>query len=585
LLLRTGPATAQYTRDDSAEKKIHEAIDQRYLATQFDEAEALLIGIITACEDKCSPRVLGRAWMYVGIVRGSGKGNLAGAKEAFGRAVALDPGVRLDVALATVPTQNAFQEVVPAGAAAQPAPPPAAASAPETDTAPSSGKALECTPKVSEIETRRPVPVECRAEAGSESVELRFKPPGEDWQSLKMTRQGEGFRVQIPCDKTAIAGELQLFVRARDASGDDVANWGTKADPIRIHFVETTTEEPPHFGDAGAPARCAAKEDCPPNFPGCGKKGQARGNVDWGGTCSNSSECRQGLLCTDGTCERAPSCKTNSDCPTGTCIEGQCDVGSESKPSEKFKKNWLGIHVAQDVAFVGGTDICTQSSQANDNFACYYSGVGSRTAAYIDDPFPGTSTSTTPVFATTRILLSYDRALAESFTAGLRVGYAFGGGPPAGRDVVYDSSGRLVRIVAQGQSFVPFHAEARGSYWFGRDPLGRKGFRPYVHLGGGLAQVDASTTISVQDCGLFAQRGTAAYSACAKGTAPKNGTGVPSVELDAWKKLGQGFITLGGGVVYAFTETLGAELNLNLMYTLPASGFVLEPSLGAVVGF
>jgi hypothetical protein len=169
--------------------------------------------------------------------------------------------------------------------------------------------------------------------------------------------------------------------------------------------------------------------------------------------------------------------------------------------------------------------------------------------------------------------------------AGLRVGFAFGGGPPAGRDVVYDDTGHIVRVVAEGQSFVPYHLEARGSYWFGTNPLGRKGIRPYVHLGGGLAQVDASVAVSVKDCALVGARGSPAYSACAKGTAPPNGTGLRSVELDAWKKLGQGFATLGGGLVYAFTETFGAQLNLNLMYTFPASGFVVEPSLGAIVGF
>jgi len=125
--------------------------------------------------------------------------------------------------------------------------------------------------------------------------------------------------------------------------------------------------------------------------------------------------------------------------------------------------------------------------------------------------------------------------------------------------------------------------EARGSYWFGRGVLGKKGLRPYVHLGGGLAQVDASVSVSVKDCGLYAARGTPQYAACSKGTVPADR--VRSVDLDAWKKLGQAFVTMGGGIAYAFTPTLAAQLNLNLMYTLPDSGFVLEPSLGAMMGF
>ena len=58
-------------------------------------------------------------------------------------------------------------------------------------------------------------------------------------------------------------------------------------------------------------------------------------------------------------------------------------------------------------------------------------------------------------------------------------------------------------------------------------------------------------------------------------------TGVP---MDVWKKMGQGFITAGGGTVYAFTDRLGAQLNLDLMVMLPSSGFVIQPSIGMVYG-
>jgi hypothetical protein len=73
LLTLALPASAQFTRDNAANKKIDEAINEHYLATDFDKAEGVLTGTVTACGDKCSPGVLARAWMYVGIVRGSGK--------------------------------------------------------------------------------------------------------------------------------------------------------------------------------------------------------------------------------------------------------------------------------------------------------------------------------------------------------------------------------------------------------------------------------------------------------------------------------------------------------------------------------
>jgi hypothetical protein len=103
------PALAQYTRDAAASAKIDEAIKTYYLASDFLKAEAVLTGTIKACNKRCSPEVLGKAWMYVGVVRG-GRSDQPGAKDAFINALALDPGVQLDAGLATVETQATFTQ-------------------------------------------------------------------------------------------------------------------------------------------------------------------------------------------------------------------------------------------------------------------------------------------------------------------------------------------------------------------------------------------------------------------------------------------------------------------------------------------
>jgi hypothetical protein len=56
------------------------------------------------------------------------------------------------------------------------------------------------------------------------------------------------------------------------------------------------------------------------------------------------------------------------------------------------------------------------------------------------------------------------------------------------------------------------------------------------------------------------------------------------VMVDAWKKMGQLFISLGAGSMVAITDQLGVVLNLNVLYMLPASGLVLQPSLGVEYG-
>ncbi len=56
------------------------------------------------------------------------------------------------------------------------------------------------------------------------------------------------------------------------------------------------------------------------------------------------------------------------------------------------------------------------------------------------------------------------------------------------------------------------------------------------------------------------------------------------VDLDAWKKLGQGFLTAGGGAMLGLGKSASLQLNVNLMYMLGSSGVVIEPSLGLNFG-
>jgi hypothetical protein len=596
----TLPALAQFTRDNAASKKIDEAINEHYLATNFDKAESVLTGTINACGDKCSPGVIARAWMYVGIVRGSGKNDQAGAKDAFQRALGADPGVKLDTQIATPETQRTFADLsaLASKTPAEMGNPKTAAPAANESAGDRGG--LKCTPEVSEVQTRRPIPIECTSDEEVASMELRYKPFGADtWKSVKMKKKDDAFRAEVPCDASGSAGTLRLYVRAQDAAGEAVDSYGSKAKPIEVQVSENSAAEPPAYAGEPAPARCVAQEECPPDFPGCQDKPK-RGTKDWGQACDNSMNCKEGLLCNDGTCEAAPACETSADCQTGTCVDNKCSVGEggDAAAGPKYKKNWLGLHFAQDIAWVSGTDVCSAASRANNGFACYAAGTTDQ--PYIGDPYPGANISGGTVVATHRILVSFDRALSPNITLGVRAGFVFGGGPPAGRertsttDPPPNTSFLPANVGSAGTAFLPAHVEARLSYWFGKSPLAKKGVRPYVHLGGGIAQVDAKVKVPVSDCtsGNLPpddNSKSAPRYLCSLGQQgnydPTNTMQVPRVELDAWKKLGQSFITAGGGVVYAFKENLGAQLNLNLMFMLPSSGLVIEPSLGVVYGF
>jgi hypothetical protein len=170
-------------------------------------------------------------------------------------------------------------------------------------------------------------------------------------------------------------------------------------------------------------------------------------------------------------------------------------------------------------------------------------------------------------------MLSYDRAFVHWLTAGVRVGYALFGGPPA---IDARTGGKI--------AFLPIHAEGRVTFWLGSGGLSRKPFRPYVTLGGGLAQVDAKVPVTVFDCSEVAND---MLDECETAVAPPDGPvrdNLPQKQLDAWKKLGQGFVMGGAGLVFAVKDQLGIQANAQFMYMLGASGPVIQPSLGLVYG-
>ncbi len=561
-------------KDAAANKEIDKAINQYYLVTKFDKAEGILVGTVKACGHDCSPEVIAKAWMYVGIVRGSGKQDQAGAREAFDKAFATDKNVQLDAALATADTKKTYEAAAAAagggGGTAVTLPNNGGGKKPFNENLPGE---MQCTPDVGEVQTRRPIPVSCTTDEDAVKAEIRYKEFGGDhWKTVDMHKHGKYFQATVPCSATKLAGPLRVYVRAKDASGDTVDQWGSKSKPAEFKIVPKTDAEPPSFPDRDPPDRCAEEVECPPGLPGCksGGGGASHGTKGWGDTCEESTECKEGLVCLNGSCENAPSCDTNADCPSGsTCVDSKCQ-GAESGgggggPAGPYKKNWLGLHVGLDIAIMGGDNVCSQDSQNSKGFACFASGTSDQ---YFGDPQVGAGDkiSTGAALGTVRLMASYDRALTPNIMVGARVGYAFNGGPKAGN-----------------AAFLPFHGEVEAQYWFGHNALGKKGIRPYVKVGGGMAQVDAKLPVTIVDCGTTSTN--SAHDSCVKppGT-PNAGTGGKTGQLDAYKKLGQAFIAAGGGVMYALTKNSGLQLNVNVMFMLPTSGQVIEPSLGYVFG-
>jgi hypothetical protein len=216
------------------------------------------------------------------------------------------------------------------------------------------------------------------------------------------------------------------------------------------------------------------------------------------------------------------------------------DTGSEGGP-----KNWLSLSFQQDMLLYSATtDVCTGAEQ----YQCFLQGQSYSEPIYDGS---GNQLQTGFGFATRRILLGYERRFGDSVTAGVRLGFAFGGSPKA--------------TTPDAQGFLPLHAELRGSYWFGEQPLAGTGLRPYAGLAAGIGEVDGHVAVEYFE-------DEAGYLAGRKG------------QLDAWRKTGNTLVGLHAGAAYAPTPEHAVLLELRLLQMLGASATGFALGLGYAFG-
>jgi len=547
--------------------KIEQVFEEHYLTTEFEAAEAGLLAVIQGCDASCARADLAYAWMYIGIVRGGGRQDADGAKQAFEQALALDRGVQLDVRVATPETAALFAA---AGGKVSVAPPPEPRpevvneARPEAELRAEAARfGLVCGPQVASLQTRRVLPIWCETNAASARVTLRYHAfNADDWVSLRMNREPSQagsagrFQVEIPCDVTEFAGPLQYFVTLTNPEGGLIATLGNLKEPLVVSVAERVDAPPPAFPGEQPRERCEARETCPPDFPGCADPaaGAVRGEREWGQACTASRECKQGLYC-----ER----------------EGFCEVTSEAATSETSSHfSAFGLHFAMDFGPVAGNDVCSTRDTEFDCVATQtggtYPGELPEEIALEDgepgDPYPGSSVGG---FArgSMRVLLSYDQSVLSKLTVGGRFGVAFNGA----------SSG------VDQPAFLPIHVEVRASYWlFGTVP---ERVQPFVFLGGGLAQVDLQKDVVVRDCSTEPSRGQFQDCINAEGDYESPPGSLPDVEVTATRRLGRGFVGGGVGVFVPIYRNLGMVPQVGALLMFPDVGFVLQPSLGAMLAF
>jgi hypothetical protein len=535
LALTARTSSAQSPRDRSVNQQITEIISGLYAKQRFAEAEEALLGVIRACGGECSPAMVARAWMYAGIAEGTGMGDQRAARESFDNAIEQDGSISIDMALADPATVATFttarhddrkrEQTAPRLGMPGAGAPKRAAPAARAAAAKRSG--LTCTPSAGEIQTRRPIPFECRADEQTERVNLRYREhPEAPWQTLELERVGSRFRATLPCDFTMNSGRLELFIVATDGAGDPIDTLGTKSAPIELVLNPASPIAPAYPGEE-PPERCAERVICPPDFPGC--------------------------------------------------ADAAADETAAGVARPRQPRHWVSLHLAADVGFVGGSNVCTS---VNADYDCFTSGtdtpfpgvlpdgVAARPGE-LGDGYPGTDIPSGAATGTMRVLLGYDHALNERVTIGGRLGYAFAGGP----------------TTLEGDSFLPVHLEARLAYW----PRGlwAAGLRPSAHIGAGLAEVDLKEgNLAVRDC--TEEAGRQSFLDCITAVNaydPANNPELPRRRLDAFRKLGNAFAAVGGGLALSLGGGAAAQLNVSALLMLPSVGVVIQPSLGVTYGF
>lgn len=541
------PSASAAAPEEQATQLADSAIFEDYLNLRFGPAEVKLKKALELCETRCRKPLRARVLRDLGIVYVAGKGGRDNAIAAFLEALSLDPKLRLDPDLSSEDAKSAFAEAKALAANESPSEPepeaepgeeqapqepsteptaptgtPPEPAAVEEDTSPPEIK--HSAPKSQAVNVPLPLYLEIEhvkpAQIGK--VTVRYRPFGvKEYATLPLHRHDAGWAVELSCAQIgSYTGNLSYYVVVTDAAGKELVVAGSEAKPFTTAIKQKIQGDAPHLPGRKPPAVCThSNDDCPPDFPGCAAEPQ-------------------------------PVPETEA-----TPKEPSTPIGNGV---------WLTLSFQGDFLLLPKSDAACSE---NDDYGCYYQGGVFRDPAVAagvtgaDGSVQGAGTVNGGfALGTKRILLGADVAITPEIVAGVKVGFAFGGGP------------QQKTATLETAPFMPFHAEVRGSYWF-NEGISRGTFRPFAAIATGIAQVDASVSVRIVDLSYRDQcRAQGQDATCVLPT------------LEAWNKTGTAFASLGGGLLYAITPDSGVLAEVRYMYMFPAPGSVVALQLGYSYG-
>ncbi len=527
------------------------AMEEDYLATEFDKAQEKLNKALTSCGDKCTPQTRALLHRDLGVVFIGGLNNKDKGTASFVEALKLDPTVALDPDVKTKEIEAAFEAAKKkaGGAAAAGAGggtgPKAGGSSPSGD--------FEHTPAI-EQQVRTPVPIYAEY-TGSENivkVMARYKGFGmTEYKPLELKKVGKGWGGNVPCADVGQQGTLQYYLQGFNDQNDPVATGGDRNNPYKVAIKTSAPADPPHLPDQPVPTQCADTGDCPPGFP-CAKKADGTTPAPEEPTGKPEGE----------------DCDEGNECQSGKCKSHKC-TAPESK--SEYSKVWIGVGAGIDFVFLpSGDDVCKldpNTALPQDRSGSGYYCTTTDGADYPNRPplsgaqneslDTGKSGKVNSGIApgNVRVWLSADYGVTPNILIGVRLGLVTSTypGKAAGED------GKTL--------LAPVHVEARFTYLIGKMALAQK-FAPMAFAAVGASEWDAKVEVPVTE----------------RGANPSNRT------VQAWATGGPAFVSIGGGIRFAPVPRrfaiMFAPLKLNLAFggatsILPS----LSPELGVQVGF
>ena len=261
--------------------------------------------------------------------------------------------------------------------------------------------------------------------------------------------------------------------------------------------------------------------------------------------CPDPADCPRGLPGCPSERVVQIQCQTDRDCEGGmTCgWRGYCERVDR-------RQSWVSLSIQQDLGVVSTSGACSVPSQENEGYACYRAD---------GEQYTGNPVLTNEPLGAgrgpTRIVLGFDQLLYYDTSIGVRAGWAIAGAGPTPRG---------------GVEFVPLSIAARATRWFGEDPLARSGLRGFAFVMAGYAMVDVETTTHVREDPT---------------KPPYQGGNDLEQTVDLWKRAGDGFIGVGGGLAFAFAPRAAAFLEVGVLEAFPIGALVIAPSAGVMFGF